>query len=106
MLDTIGYKVTVSANGAEAIELYKAAQIAGNPFDVVLLDLTIPGGMGGRDTVKELIAIDPAVRAIVASGYSNDPVLAEFKKFGFKGAIIKPFDTEKLQEALNEVLRA
>jgi DNA-binding NarL/FixJ family response regulator len=60
--------------------------------------------MGGRDTVKELISIDPSVRAIVASGYSNDPVLAEFEKFGFKGAMVKPFDTEKLKVSINEVI--
>ena len=104
MLDIIGYKVTVAANGEEAIKLFKEAQASGNSFDVVILDLTIPGGMGGRDTVKELISIDPSVRAIVASGYSNDPVLAEFKKFGFKGAMVKPFDTKNLQLSINKAL--
>jgi PAS domain S-box-containing protein len=104
MLDIMGYKVTVAANGEEAIKVFKEVQASGDSFDVVILDLTIPGGMGGRDTVKELISIDPSVRAIVASGYSNDPVLAEFEKFGFKGAMVKPFDTEKLKVSINEVI--
>jgi len=104
MLEIAGYEVTVAGTGEEAIELYKETLEAGSSFDAVILDLTIPGGMGGKEAVKELISIDPQVRAIVASGYSNDPVLAEFKKFGFKGAMVKPFDTEKLKKVINRVL--
>lgn len=106
MLELLGYEVTVAANGDEAVRFYKQELAAGNVFDIVILDLTIPGGMGGRETIRELISIDPSVRAIVASGYSNDPVMAEYKKFGFKGTIIKPFDTENLKKTLDAVVQA
>ncbi len=104
MLETMGFQVAVASNGEEAIALFSEEQAAGSSFDAVILDLTIPGGMGGREALKKLISMDPDVIAIVASGYSNDPIVAEFNKHGFKGAIIKPFDTEKLKETVNEVL--
>lgn len=104
MLEIIGYKAIVTGNGEETVALFSEAHALGSTFDAVILDLTIPSGMGGREVVKELISIDPSVKAIVASGYSNDPVLADFEKFGFKGAIVKPFDTEKLKGAIDRVL--
>ena len=75
-----------------------------NPFVAVIADLTIPGGMGGKETVQRLVDIDPEVKAIVSSGYSNDPVLANFREYGFKGAIAKPYKTMELSEVLHRVI--
>jgi two-component system cell cycle sensor histidine kinase/response regulator CckA len=66
----------------------------------VLLDLTVPGGMGGKETVKQLADIDPEVKAVVSSGYANDPIMADYKRYGFKSIVAKPYDIEKLGEAL------
>ncbi len=104
MLEGLGYDVTCTADGREAIARYRAARDAGSPFDVVLLDITVPGGLGGKDTMRELIAIDPDVKAIVSSGYSNDPVMASYRKYGFKGVITKPCLMEELDEAIRRVL--
>ena len=68
------------------------------------MDLTIPGGMGGKETIKELIKIDPNVKAIVSSGYSNDPVISNFKQYGFSEIIAKPFVMEELSEVLHKVI--
>ena len=91
-------------NSREAIARYREASAQGTPFDVVLLDITVPGGLGGKDTVKELLAIDPGVRAIVSSGYSNDPVMASHRKYGFKGVLAKPCLMEELDEIIRSVL--
>ena len=104
MLSSIGYKVTTAIDGVEAIELYKEAIASGNPFDAVILDLTVPGGMGGRETIQNLIEIDSKVKAIVSSGYSNDPIMADFKEYGFKGVIAKPYKTRELGEVLHKVI--
>ncbi len=103
-LSFLGYTTTSVEDGREAIELYKTARQDGNPFDAVIMDLTIPGGMGGKEAIKELIAIDPQVKAIVASGYSNDPIMAQYEKYGFKGMIVKPYKIESMQELLRRVL--
>ena len=101
MLQHIGYKdVEFAVDGAEAIRLYKKAKESGNPFDVVILDLTIPGGMGGKEAIKKLLEIDPGVKAIVSSGYSSDPIMSEFKQYGFSGVIPKPYTIDELAKAL------
>ncbi len=105
VLTHLGYETVQARDGAEAIDLFKKAVDIGMPFDAVILDLTIPGGMGGKDVIKRLIEIDPGVRAIVSSGYSNDPVMADFKKYGFKGVMIKPYKGSELSKALRDVLR-
>jgi len=98
--EDLGYKVTCAAEGQEAIELYNKGKKSGNPFDAVIMDLTIPGGMGGKETIQKLIQIDPNVKAVVASGYSNDPVMARYKDFRFKDIIVKPFSIEELGRVL------
>lgn len=104
MLDYIGYEVKLAKDGEEAIELYRKAKSSGNLFDAVILDLTVPGGMGGGMALKRLIKIDKEVRAIVSSGYSNYPVMSEFKRYGFKGVIPKPFTIVNLSKVLDQVI--
>ncbi|AMM41277.1 multi-sensor hybrid histidine kinase [Candidatus Desulfofervidus auxilii] len=104
MLVFLGYEVEFAEEGIEAIELYKKAKAQGQPFDVIIMDLTIPIGMGGKETINKLLEIDPTVKAIVSSGYSTDPVMTEFTKYGFKGFIIKPFKIKELGEVLYRVI--
>ena len=92
--------------GGETLKLYRKSFARGKPYDVVILDLTIPGGMSGKDTMKRLFKFDPNVKAIVSSGYSNDPIIAEFKKYKFKGCIIKPYKIEELPKVLLKVIRS
>jgi len=106
MLERLDYDVEVACDGEEAIELYLQAQLEGSPFGAVILDLTIKGGMGGRETIKRLKEIDPHVRAIVVSGYSNDPVMANFKEYGFFDALHKPYRLEDLERSLHAVPHA
>ena len=104
MLRHLGYTVEVTQNGEEAIERYVKAQELGQPFSALILDLTIPGGLGGKDTIQRLRLLDPQVRGIVSSGYSNDPVLSHFHSYGFQGMVAKPFRLDELSEALYQVL--
>jgi len=103
MLRSLGYEVQESAEGSEAIGCYRAAMEKGQPFDLVIFDLTIPGGMGGVDAVRELRKLDPEVKAIVVSGYSNDPVLSSPGEFGFAGVVAKPFTTAEFARVVAEV---
>jgi PAS domain S-box-containing protein len=104
MLKQIGYEVEFARDGAEAIELYNKSKESGNTFDAVILDLTVPGGMGGVETIKKLLEIDPAVKAIVSSGYSNDPVMANFSEYGFAEVVPKPYEIQKVGEVVRKVL--
>lgn len=105
VLINLGYEVTVAVDGTEAVKLYKEAMESHDPFDAAIIDLTIPGGMGGRETIRNLMAIDPEVKAIVSSGYSNDPIMTDFREYGFKGVIAKPYEAVELSEALSKVMR-
>ena len=105
VLKSFGNEVEVVRDGAEAIELYRKAMDSGKPFDVVILDLTIPGGMGGKKAIKKLLEIDPDAKAVVSSGYSNDPVVSNFEEYGFKGNISKPYRLKELKKVLNEVMK-
>ena len=78
--------------------------MAGEFFDVVILDITIPGKMGGRETIRKLLEIDPDVRAIASSGYSTDPVISDFKSYGFSGVVAKPYRISELREAVGKVV--
>lgn len=99
VLTSYGYVVDFAKNGEEAISLYRD-----NAYNAVILDLTIPGGMGGKETIKELLRMDPHVKAIVSSGYSSDPIMSEFKRYGFKDIIAKPYRMEDLEEVLKRVI--
>lgn len=103
MLGKKGFAVETAADGAAAVERYEEARTRGEPFDAVVLDLTVPGGMGGKETVERLLAIDPAVKAIASSGYSDDPVMASYSEYGFAAALPKPFRVDDLVAALDSL---
>jgi two-component system cell cycle sensor histidine kinase/response regulator CckA len=104
MLVHLGYEVGLARDGAEAIRLYREAMEASRPFHAVIMDLTIPGGMGGKEAIAKLREIDANVKAIVSSGYSNDPVMANFTEYGFNGVVTKPYKMKDLSEILRRVL--
>jgi PAS domain S-box-containing protein len=104
MLEELGYEVECAADGVAALERYERARAAGRPFDAVIMDLTIPGGQGGKEAIACFLAQDPGVRAIVSSGYSNDPVMANFAAHGFSGVITKPYRLADLGAALAAVM--
>ena len=104
MLILMGYEVHFSEDGAEACSKYLESMGKKEKFDLVIMDLTIPGGMGGKDAIKEILKIDPAAKVLVSSGYSNDPVMAEFKSYGFAGVVVKPFEMNELQSLLQKIL--
>jgi len=101
-LSEFGYKVDFASDGKEAIEKYKSAMQDKKPFDILIMDLTVPGGMGGQEALAELIKIDPEVKAIVSSGYSGNPVMSEYKKYGFCAVLKKPFKVKELVETVKE----
>jgi CheY-like chemotaxis protein len=100
MLQNLGYEVECVRDGARAVETYRSAMESGKPFDIVIMDLTIPGGVGGKEARRRLLEIDPQTRAIVSSGYSGDPIMAEYWKWGFAGILVKPYGTEDLGRTL------
>lgn len=106
MLTHLGYSVTTSPTGEETIELYQSSFASGAtapPFKAVILDLTIPGGLGGKKVAEEILQINPDACLIVSSGYSNDPVMADYQKFGFSAAIAKPYSIEEFQQVLQSL---
>ena len=98
MLRSNGQDVAVAADGEEAIRLYREAIASHNGFDVVVLDLTVAGGMGGRECMEHLVRIDPNIKAIVSSGYSDDPIMSEFREYGFSDVVAKPYSLTELAE--------
>jgi PAS domain S-box-containing protein len=104
LLSREGYAVETALDGAEAIRKYQDARIAGQPYDVVILDLTVRGGMGGRETAMKLAEIDPGVRAIVSSGYSQDLMMSRFREFGFCGVVSKPYSVSELTQEIQQAI--
>ena len=100
MFESLGYEVQAVANGQDAVDAFEAAQVAGDPFPIVLLDLTVPGGMGGKEVMRRLRELDDRVLGIVASGYSHDPVLAEFGEYGFAARLAKPLKLTDLRDVM------
>lgn len=103
MLAYYGYRITIAKDGNEAIDLYRQAISAGERFDVVIMDLTVPGGMGGLETMVVLRRMDPQIKAIISSGYANDPVMSEYQQYGFCGFVAKPYKFDELINVLNSV---
>ncbi len=104
MLNELGYDTELAADGEEAIAFFLKAISDNRPFAAVLLDLTVRGGMGGKDCIARMREIDPGVRAIASSGYSDDPIMANYKDYGFAAIVTKPYRIEDLGEVLQEVL--
>lgn len=104
MLRALGYEAEATADGVAAVAAYRRGIESGHPFDAVILDLTIPGGIGGAKALELLRAIDPTVKAIVSSGYSDDPVMGRYREHGFCGVLAKPFQVAGLGAVLNEVI--
>lgn len=104
MIEAIGYEVETTANGNEAVNRYRDAMSGGKRFDVAIMDLTIPGGMGGKEAIKLIKELDPQAKAIVSSGYSNDPVMANHKENGFAGVLSKPYKIHDLARALETAI--
>ncbi|MBA4394768.1 MAG: response regulator [Desulfobacca sp.] len=103
MLFMLGYEVELVGDGDSAVELFVKAKDQGYPFVKVILDLTVPYGMGGEETIRELLKIDPAVKAIVSSGYPNDPVIMNYEQYGFQAALAKPYRLGELREILSRI---
>ncbi|MCP3942102.1 MAG: PAS domain S-box protein [Desulfobacteraceae bacterium] len=103
MLNLMGYETVFATDGAQAIKLYREAYKSEKPFNAVILDLTVPGGMGGAKTIPELLKIDPKVKAVVSSGYSNDPIMSNYEDYGFCSVVPKPYTKNQLAEVLNKI---
>ena len=104
LLTYLGYEVDFANDGTDAIKRYKKAAASKKPFDAVILDLTVKGGMGGKDAIQELVKIDPHVIGIVSSGYCNDPGITDYDRYGFKGVVTKPYTMGELGAKLHQVI--
>jgi len=103
-LQQMGCLVTACADGCQTIEAYKQSMEAGNPFDILLLDLTIPGGIGGKEVLREILSMNPTAKAIISSGYAKDPIMANHALHGFKDVLDKPYTKDQLQKVLAKVM--
>ena len=105
-LRRFGYEVVGAETASRGVELYREALICGQRFDLVILDLTLPGGIGGKEALKALIEIDPMVTAIVSSGYARDATRCRFEDLGFRGVIVKPYEAAELGRTVRDVISA
>ncbi len=105
VLTFLGYDASIARDGAEALDLYKKEKAAGHPFDIVILDLSIPNGMGGKDAIVHLRAFDPAVKAIVSTGYTNDLIVQNFEQYGFSGILSKPYKINDMKNILEQLMQ-
>lgn len=105
VLKFLGYSVMFAREGAAAIEIYKKEKAAGVPFDLVILDLSVPDGMGGKEAIGLLKAFDPDVNAVISTGFSNDPVVLDFASYGFSGKLTKPYKINDLKKVLEQLIR-
>ena len=106
MLEHLGHHTICAADGEQAVEKYKRAKNSDAPIDLIIMDLTIPRGMGGKEAVKEILAINPEAKVLVSSGYSTDPIMANYREYGFSGAMAKPYQLEDLMKIIDQILGA
>ncbi len=104
MLEHLGYDVDVVLDGETAVETYSQTMEAGGDYVAVILDLTVKGGMGGREAIQKLLYLNPDVKAVVSSGYSNDPIMSDFARYGFRDVLRKPYDLEQLRNVMDRML--
>jgi CheY-like chemotaxis protein len=105
VLKFLKFDVVFVRDGQAAIDLYKKEKADGVPFDIVILDLSVPSGMGGKETIEDLRKFDPAIKAIISSGYTNDPVVENFSQYGFSGRLTKPYKIAELKNILEQLMR-
>ncbi|MDD1685023.1 MAG: response regulator [Methanoregula sp.] len=105
VLRFLEYDVMFARDGAAALETYKREKEGGVPFDLVILDLSVPEGLGGKEAIALLKAYDPAVKAVVSSGYSNDPAVQDFQKYGFSGRLSKPYKISDMKGILEQLIK-
>jgi CheY-like chemotaxis protein len=105
ILASLGYEVVIAKDGEEAVAIHRESLGSGKTFAAVILDLTVPGGMGGKEAVRRMKEIDPGVKAIICSGYSSDSTMANHEENGFRGVIPKPYRVEELSRVLSSVIR-
>jgi len=106
ILTHLGYQIELAKNGEEAIALYKAAKSVGQSFDLVIIDLSIRCGMGGKEAITKLLEIDPNVKALVSSAYSIDTVMSDYKRYGFCGVVTKPYNISELSEIISVTIES
>jgi two-component system, cell cycle sensor histidine kinase and response regulator CckA len=99
-----GYEAQLTRDVEQLLVAFRQARREGRPFDAVIVDLTVPGGLGGREALARLRELDPDVRVVVSSGYSDDPVMADFRAHGFRGMLVKPYEVTDLDNLLRSVL--
>jgi CheY-like chemotaxis protein len=104
LLRKLGYDAVITSKGEDSIEAYRAALDQGARFDVVILDLSVPGGLGGKEVIAALLEMDPEVKALVSSGDANDPAVSRFRDFGFTGVLMKPYTKAVLDETIKKVI--
>ena len=104
LLTRLGLQVKLTCDGDEAVREYVTAHTGGEPYDLVIFDLTVPGAMGGADAMRQILKVDPAAKGIVSSGYSSDPVMANFRAHGFRGSVPKPYRLADISRTIREVL--
>jgi CheY-like chemotaxis protein len=105
ILSFLKYDVMSAKDGLAAVDLYTKEKAAGAPFDIVILDLSVPNGLGGKETVELLRNIDPSVKAVVSSGYTNDPAVQDFPRYGFSERLTKPYNISELKNLLEKVIK-
>jgi CheY-like chemotaxis protein len=105
ILKFLNYDFMSARDGLTAIDLYKKEKAAGSPFDIVILDLSVPNGMGGKETIEQLRNVDPDIKAVVSSGYTNDPVVRDFSYYGFCERLTKPYNIKEMKNLLEKVIK-
>lgn len=104
LIQGLGYQVDVAEDGTQALSMYQTESQGNNPYDMVFLDLLIPGGMGGEETMQHLLALDPQAKVIVCSGDPTQQIVEKYQEYGFQGTLSKPYTTKNLRHLLKEVI--